>query len=113
MTLIELFSDYVRNKKSLKLYIQERKNYYTRGEFSDQTLIEAEESLQRLKQEDPEIYALMYETLEQYYEEDCGHYVEYPLNFIRQILRIYRNHIPARKVYENYREGLKHHYCDA
>lgn len=107
MTLIELFSDYVRNKKSLKLYVEERKNYITRGEFSDQTLIKAQSYLQRLKKEDPGIYDLMYETLEQYYEEDCGHYVEYPINFIRQILQIYDNHIPAEKVYEVYRKGLK------
>jgi hypothetical protein len=113
MTLIELFSDYVRNKKSLKIYVEERKKINTRGEFDDQTLIKAEGYLQRLKKEDPEVYDLMYETLEQYYREDCGHYVEYPINFIRQILQIYDNDIPPQKVYEIYREGLKHHYCDA
>ena len=113
MTLIELFTDYVRNKKSLKIYVKERKNYHTRGEFNDQTLLYAEECLQRLKMEEPEIYDLMYETLEQYYEEDCGHYVEYPINFIRQILQICQNHIPAQKVYDTYRKGLKHQYCDA
>lgn len=113
MTLIELFTDYIRNKKSLKLYVKERKNYNTRGEFNDQTLIKAEDCLQRLKKEEPEIYNLMYETLEQYYEEDCGHYVEYPINFIRQILQICDNHVSAQKVYDVYREGLKHHYCDA
>jgi len=113
MTLIELFTDYIRNKKSLKEYVEERKNYHTRGEFSDQTLIKAEDYLQRLKREKPEIYDLMYETLEQYYEEDNGHFVEYSLNFIRQILKIYEGGIPAQKVYEVYNEGLKHQYCDA
>jgi predicted KAP-like P-loop ATPase len=113
MTLIELFTEYIRNKKSLKKYVEERKNFNTRGEFNDQTLIRAEDYLQRLKREDPHTYALMYETLEQYYKEDRGHFVEYPINFVRQILQIYDNDIPAQKVYEIYKEGLTHHYCDA
>jgi hypothetical protein len=113
MTLIELFTDYVRNKKSLKTYVEERKNFNTCGEFNDQTLIRADKYLQRLKREDPHICALMYETLEAYYEEDRGHFVEYPINFVRQILQIYDNDIPAQKVYEIYKEGLMHEYCDA
>ena len=27
----------------------------------------------------------MYETLEEYYRQDEGHYVEYPINFLKQI----------------------------
>ena len=88
MTLIELFTDYIRNKKNLKEYVEERKNFSTKGEFPDETLIHAEEYLQRLKKEHPDIYEGMYRTLECYYAEDNGHYVEYPLNFIRQILQI-------------------------
>ncbi|MCH9740253.1 MAG: hypothetical protein K0U38_05380 [Epsilonproteobacteria bacterium] len=113
MTLIELFTDYIRNQKNLKDYVEERKNINDRGEFNDKTLIQAEEDLQRLKKEEPEIYALMYETLEKYYAKDEGHIVEYPINFIREILKIYQKNIPAQKVYECYREGLTHPCRDA
>ena len=112
MTLIELFTDYVRNQKSLKAYVEERKNYHTRGEFNDQTLLAADECLQKLKKEEPKIYDLMYETLEEYYKEDKGQYIEYPIDFIRQILQICQNDIPAYKVYEGYRAGLTHSYRD-
>jgi len=113
MTLIEIFTDYVRNKKSLKDYVEVRKTIDSRGEFNDKTLLEAQEYLKKLQVEEPEVYELMYKTLEKYYEEDKGHFVEYPINFVRQILKIYRNNIPARKVYECYVQGLDHPCRDA
>lgn len=112
MTLIELFTDYVRNKKSLKEYVEKRKNINTRGEFNDKTLVQAEEDLIRLKKEDPKIYELMYETLSQYYKDDPGCTIEYPINFIREISKIYQKGIPAQKVYESYLKGLKHQCRD-
>ena len=113
MTLIELFTDYVRNEKDLNDYVEKRKHIHTRGEFNDKTLIQAAEDLKRLKKEEPEIYALMYQTLDQYYKEDNGHFVEYPIDFIRQVLKIYQNNIPAQKVYECYVKGLDHECRDA
>ncbi|MCH9814703.1 MAG: hypothetical protein K0U47_12265 [Epsilonproteobacteria bacterium] len=113
MTLIEIFTDHIRNRKSLKTYVEIRKTIPTRGEFNDETLIQAEEDLQRLKQEDEEIYELMYETLEAYYAQDAGHYVEYPINFVREILKIYQCNVPAKKVYEQYKRGLDHHIHDS
>jgi hypothetical protein len=113
MTLIEVFSDYIRNKKSLKEYIEVRKTINERGEFNDNTLLEVQEYLDKLKEDDPEVYDLMYCTLEQYYREDKGHIIDYPLNFVRQILKIYRHNIPTKKVYEGYLEGLNHPCRDA
>ena len=113
MTLIELFTDYVRNEKDLNDYVEKRKHIHTRGEFNDKTLMQAAEDLKRLKKEEPEIYALMYQTLDQYYKEDNGHFVEYPIDFIRQVLKIYQNNIPAQKVYECYVKGLDHECRDA
>ncbi len=113
MILIEIFTDYVRNKKSLKEYVELRKEINDRGEFNDQTLLQAEEDLRRLKEEDPEVSAQMYETLEQYYKDDCGHYTEYPINFIREVLKIYQKGISAKKVLEDYKEGLDHHCHNA
>ena len=113
MTLIELFTDYVRNQKSLKEYVEKRKSIDSRGEFNNQTLIQAQEDLERLKKENPKIYDLMYETLDKYYEEDKGYTVEYPIDFIREILKIYQHNMPAQEVYEGYVEGLNHPCRDA
>lgn len=113
MTLIEIFTDYVKNRKDLKEYVEVRKTINTRGEFNNETLIQAQEDLQRLKQENPEIYELMYETLEEYYKRDEGHIVEYPINFIRQVLKIYQNGVPAQKVYDCYKQGLDHACIDS
>lgn len=113
MTLIELFTDYVRNRKDLREYVEKRKNIDTRGVFNDATLIQAQNDLERLKQEDAEVYELMYETLEKYYEQDTGYTYEYPINFIREILKIYQNNIPAKEVYRGYVDGLNHPGCAA
>jgi len=113
MTLIDLFTDHVVHRKSLKDYVEIRKNIHERGEFNDKILLQAEEDLQRLKREDPEVYEAMYDTLAEIMHRDEGHYVEYPINFIRQILRIYKDGIPAEKVLEAYRRELDHRYRDA
>jgi hypothetical protein len=113
MTLIDLFTDHVVNRKSLKDYVEIRKNIHERGEFNDKTLLQAEEDLQRLKREDPETLEAMYDTLAEIMRRDEGHYVEYPINFIRQVLRIYQEGIPAEKVLKAYRRELGHHYRDA
>lgn len=113
MTLIELFTDYVRNEKDLKEYVEKRKHINTRGEFNNETLIQAAEDLERLRREEPEIYALMYKTLDKYYEADSGDVIEYPIDFVRQILKIYQKNIPAKKVYECYVKGLDHECRDA
>lgn len=53
MSLIETFTDYVLNRKSLKEYVEVRKTINERGEFNDAKLIQAEENLQRLKKKNP------------------------------------------------------------
>jgi hypothetical protein len=55
----------------------------------------------------------MYETLNKYYELDGGYTIEYPIDFVREILKIYQKGIPAKKVYECYTKGLKHPCRDA
>jgi hypothetical protein len=109
MSLIAIFTDYVVNKKSLKEYVEVRKSIRERGVFNDATLLQAEEDLQRLKREDPQTYKAMYRVLDEIIRRDEGYHVEYPVNFIRQILRIYQGGVPAKKVLESYREALEHH----
>lgn len=113
MMLIEIFTDYVVNRKSLKEYVEVRRRINERGEFNDRTLIRVEDDLLRLKHEDPETYEAMYATLEEIMCRDEGHLVEYPINFIKQILRIYEGGVPAKKVLQSYREVLEHHFQDA
>ena len=113
MNHFELFIDYVCNKKDIRLYVEERKRFKTRGEFSDETLIKAQEYLERLEKESPEIYTCMYETLEKYFALDAGHRIEYPIDFIYEILKIYEKGIPAEKVCKNYIAGLAHKWVDA
>lgn len=111
--LIEIFTDYVVNRKSLKEYVEVRKSINERGEFNDAKLIRAEENLQRLKREDRETYEAMYDTLAEIMRRDEGHFVEYPIDFIRQTLRLYEGGVPAKKVLESYRLVLEHHFQDA
>ena len=113
MSLITIFTDHVLNRKSLKDYVEIRKSINERGVFNDATLIRAEEDLQRLKREDPETYEAMYRVLDEIIKRDEGYNAEYPVNFIRQILRIYRDGVPAEKVLENYRQELKHEFHHA
>ena len=112
MSLIEIFSDYVYNKKDLGEYVEQRRNINERGEFNDAQLIQAEKNLQRLKKEDPAIYTLMYSTLDEYVRMDRGHTIEYPINFIREVLNLYKDGSSADKVHENYKRGLTHQHQD-
>ncbi len=112
MTLIELFTDYVLNRKSLKEYVEVRKTINARGEFNDAKLIQAEDNLQRLKAEEPEVYEGMYETLERVYAQGSGLTVEYPLDFIRQILKLYKDSHTPKQICEEYRRMLEHYHHD-
>ncbi|KFN39297.1 MAG: hypothetical protein JU82_07720 [Sulfuricurvum sp. MLSB] len=112
MSLIEIFTDYVLNRKSLIEYVDVRKTIHERGEFNDAKLIQAEENLQRLKTEEPEIYEGMYETLARIYARNTGLSVEYPIDFIRQILKMYRGSLSPRQVYEEYKRMLEHYHHD-
>jgi hypothetical protein len=113
MKLIELFEYYIRKQKNLEEYVEERKNIHTEVEFDDETLILAAKKLQKLKGEDPEIYDAMHKTLDEYYKRDEGHYTEYSINFIRQILKMYTNNVEPKRVYECYVQGLDHPCIDA
>ncbi len=113
MLLIEIFKDHVLNRKSLKDYVELRKSINERGEFNDMTLIQAEDNLQRLKREDNAIYELMYKTLQEYIKQNRGHTIEYPINFIREILKLYKNHLSPEQIYKNYKSGLEHPSHDA
>jgi len=113
MALIELFSDHIRNHKSLVDYIEKRKGINERGEFNDAELLLASQKLEKLKKESPEIYNGMHEVLEEYYKRDEGHFVEYPINFLKQILMMYENHITIEHIYKSYKDGLNHHCRDA
>lgn len=112
MSLIEIFTDYVLNRKSLRDYVDVRKTINERGEFNDAKLIQAEENLQRLKTEDPEVYEGMYETLAKIYARNAGLSIEYPIEFIRQILRMYNGHQSPMQVYEEYKRVLEHYHHD-
>ena len=113
MRLIDLFSTYIREQKNLALYIEERKSINEEGEFSDSELILAAKNMQKLKSEEPDIYEAMHKTLEEYYARDEGHYVEYPINFTKQILKMYVNDVKPERVYECYVQGLNHPCSDA
>ena len=113
MSLIEIFTDYIVNRKSLNEYVKIRKSLDERGEFNDASLVQAEDNLQRLKRNDPEIYEKMYEVLAEIFKCDMGHRVEYPINFTREVLKMYQPGMPPQKVYEEYKLVLEHHFCDA
>jgi len=107
-SLIDIFTDHVLNRKSLKEYVEIRKGLHERGEFNDASLIKAEEILQCLKLVDNETYELMYKTLGEIFEHDTGNVVEYPIDFIREVLKIGQHGMTGRKVCEEYRKVLKH-----
>lgn len=112
MSLIETFTNYVLNRKNLKEYVEIRKTINERGEFNDAKLIQAEENLQRLKIEEPDIYEGMYETLARIYARNAGLSIEYPIDFIRQILKMYKNSLTPAQVYEEYKRMLEHYHHD-
>lgn len=108
--LIEIFTDYVTNRKSLKEYVKVRKTIHERGEFNDATLLRAQENLDKLKTENPEIYEKMYAVLAEIIKQDAGQRVEYPLDFIRQILKMYTNKTTPEMIYKEYKTVLEHKY---
>ena len=113
MTLIEIFTDYVVHKKSLVDYVNIRKSLSQRGEFNDETLLLAQENLDRLAKEDKEILDEMYAILFKIIKLDRGHFVEYSLDFIREILKLYKNATQPKDVLKSYREILTHKYPGA
>ena len=113
MQLIEVFTEYVRNKKSLRDYVEYRKTTDERGEFNDAKLLRAQEHLERLEKENSEVYNKMYATLEEYFKQDRGYTVEYPINFVKTVLKMYDTNVSVEKVYEDYEKGLKHKERDA
>ena len=112
MSLIEMFTDYVYNKKDLREYVQKRKNLHGRGEFNDATLILAQENLERLKEENPKMYDAMYDTLEEYVKLGNEQPLEYPIDFIRIVSRLYKQRFTVEKMYTAYRAGLQHRTYD-
>lgn len=112
MSLIEIFTDYVLNKKSLIEYVEIRQKINERGEFNDTSLIKAEENLKRLQIEYPDVHSGMYETLAKIYERNIGFSVEYPIDFIRQILKMYNGLSPSQ-VHQDYQRILDHYHHDA
>ncbi len=110
MSLIAHFTDYIVNKKDLRDYIELRKTLHERGEFNNQKLLKIQENLERLGKEEPEVLETMYRTLAQIIQEDRGHYVEYPINFAREILRIYDSGNTPQKVCDDYKKTLRHDY---
>ncbi|WP_304544869.1 hypothetical protein [Sulfurimonas microaerophilic] len=109
MLLIEIFTDYIRNKKDLREYVERRKDINERGEFNDAKLIQIQENLERLKSENPEIYNKMYDVLEEIIEQDKGQFVDYSLDFAREVLKMFKNQ-SLESIYEEYRDTLKHKY---
>lgn len=109
MLLIEIFTDYIRNKKDLREYVERRKDINERGEFNDTKLIQVQENLERLKSENPEIYNKMYEVLEEIIKQDKGQFVDYSLDFAREVLKMFKNQ-SLESIYEEYQDTLKHKY---
>ncbi|WP_345992825.1 hypothetical protein [Sulfurimonas sp. HSL-1716] len=109
MILIEMFTDYIRNRKDLREYVEIRKTIHERGEFNDDSLIKIQENLERLKIDNPEIYEKMYAVLEEVFKRDVGQIVDYPLDFAREILKMYKNR-SSQSIYEEYRAVLEHEY---
>lgn len=107
--LIEIFTDYIRNKKDLRDYVEVRKTMHERGEFNDATLIQVQENLERLEKENPEIYTKMYEVLEEIFKRDQGNHIEYSLDFAREILKMFQKQ-SLESIYEEYNAVLKHKY---
>ncbi len=108
--LIDIFSDFIRNKKNLREYIEVRKGINERGEFNDSQLVKIQENLEKLQKEDSDILSKMYEVLEEVYEKDEGNYIDYPLDFARMILNIYNGNQTLQESYNTYKAVLKHKY---
>jgi hypothetical protein len=55
------------------------------------------------------MYAILYEII----KLDKGHLVEYPLDFIREILKVYKDKTTPKDILNNYKDILNHKYSDA
>ena len=108
--LIDIFADYIRNKKDLRDYVELRKTINERGEFNNSQLIQIQENLEKLKKEHSEMLTKMYEVLEEIYQKDEGNYIDYPLDFARIILHIFDNNQSLDEIYTTYKAVLKHRY---
>lgn len=113
MSLIEIFTDYVLNQKSLIEYVEVRKKIHERGEFNDSSLMKAEENLKRLQKDYPDVHVGMYETLEKIYAQNVGFSVEYPIDFIRQILKMFNTSLTPYEIHQEYQRVLDHYHHDA
>lgn len=107
--LIDVFTDYIRNKKDLREYVEIRKTINERGEFNDAKLIKIQENLEKLKEENFEVYTKMYQLLEEIYQKDQGNYIDYPLNFANMILHMDQMS-SVEDMYNKYKSELKHRY---
>jgi hypothetical protein len=107
--LIDIFTDYIRNKKDLREYVELRKGINERGEFNNDELLKIQENLEKLQNENPEIYSKMYAVLEEIIEKDLGDYIDYPLNFARVILNMEKAK-SLDDMYNKYKAELSHHY---
>ena len=107
--LIEIFTDYIRNQKDLREYIELRKDINERGEFNNEELLTIQENLEKLKSENPEIYSKMFDVLEEVYEKDAGDIIDYPLNFARVILNMEKAK-SLDDMYNKYKAELSHQF---
>lgn len=107
--LIEIFTDFIRNKKDLREYIEVRQGIRERGEFNDAKLLQIQENLERLKKENPEIYNGMYDILEEVFRRDEGDYFYYSLDFAKEILKMFKNQ-SLESIYKEYKAILDHKY---
>jgi len=107
--LIDIFEDYIRNKKDLREYIEIRKTINERGEFNNNELIQIQQNLEKLQKENPKVYTKMYEVLEKIYEKDEGNYIDYSLNFAKTILDMEQMR-SFTDMYNKYSSELKHKY---
>jgi predicted nuclease with TOPRIM domain len=107
--LIDIFTDYIRNQKDLREYVEKRKGINERGEFNDAQLLKIQENLEKLKNENPEIHTKMYAVLEEVFKRDAGDYIDYPLNFARVILNMEKSK-SLDDMYNKYKAELNHQY---
>lgn len=113
MKLIDVFTDYIVNRKSLRDYVEVRKGIDGRGEFNDETLLQIQDNLDRLKAEDPKTLDEMYKILNEIIKLDRGHAVEYPIDFAKEILKMHKMSVRPKDVLESYKQILTHKYHDA
>ncbi len=113
MTLVELFTDYIVNRKDLRDYVQERKKLNERGEFNDAKLIKAQENLDRLKKEDLKTYEQMYMILDKIIKADKGYFVEYCIDFTKATLKMYSSNATPQEICKDYANDLNHRYSGA